>query len=143
MIMKEEWKVYIKGVPNRGNEVIKALTDLGAKNPFYYNGNNPSSLYYIGHDGNIHEEIEELTDSEYIQIIMDNYRELKLPESEKYKPKYGDMYWIIDTDGYVKAYIWNEDSIDNRLFNLGNYFRTRKEAETMAEKFKKLLKDNL
>lgn len=29
--MKEEWKVYIKGVPSRGKEVNKALIDLGAK----------------------------------------------------------------------------------------------------------------
>lgn len=27
--MKEEQKVYIKGVPGRGKEVIKALTKLG------------------------------------------------------------------------------------------------------------------
>lgn len=29
--MKEKWKVYIKGVPGRGDEVIKILEDLGAK----------------------------------------------------------------------------------------------------------------
>lgn len=30
--MEERQKVYIKGDPNRGEEVIKALTDLGAIN---------------------------------------------------------------------------------------------------------------
>ena len=75
--MTEAWKVYIKGVPDRGNEVIKMLEDLGAKNPFDYDGNRLVYLYYIWHDGSIHAE---LIDNEYGQIIMDNYREITLSE---------------------------------------------------------------
>lgn len=30
--MKEEWKVFIRSVEGREDEVIKALTDLGAEN---------------------------------------------------------------------------------------------------------------
>lgn len=78
--MKEEWKVYIKGVPNRGNEVIKILEDLGAKNSNEYKCCYADYLYYIGHDGNIHLEYEE---REEAKIIMDNYREIKLPEKWK------------------------------------------------------------
>ena len=29
--MKEEWKVFIRGVDGRGNEIIKILTNLGGK----------------------------------------------------------------------------------------------------------------
>ena len=88
--MKEKWKVYIKGVPGRGDEVIKILEDLGAKNSFDYDGNKLVYLYYIWHDGSIHVE---LIDNEYGQIIMDNYRELHLPEKWKdgnilFSPRY-------------------------------------------------------
>lgn len=88
--MKEKWKVYIKGVPGRGDEVIKILEDLGAKNLFDYDGNKLIYLYYIWHDGSIHVE---LIDNEYGQIIMDNYRELYLPEKWKdgdilFSPRY-------------------------------------------------------
>lgn len=76
--MKEEWKVYIKGVPNRGNEVVKALTDLGAKEPFYTGSyTNENFIYFINHKGEIDYEY---LDTEQGQIIMDNYRELHLPE---------------------------------------------------------------
>lgn len=76
--MKEEWKVYIKGVPNRGNEVVKALTDLGAKEPFYTGSyTNENFIFFINHKG----EIEyEYLDIEHGQIIMDNYREITLSE---------------------------------------------------------------
>lgn len=36
--MKEEWKVYIKGVRGRGNEVIKVLEDIGDINSCRYTG---------------------------------------------------------------------------------------------------------
>lgn len=76
--MKKEWKVYIKGVPNRGNEVVKALTDLGGKEPFY-NGSytNENFIFFINHKGEIDYEY---LDTEQGQIIMDNYREITLSE---------------------------------------------------------------
>lgn len=224
--MREEWKVYIKGVPNRGDEVIKMLEDLGAKNSIpEYKGKDSTALYYIGHNGEIYIESEE---SEYGKIIMDNYHELHLPEkwkdgdilinndgscykvfSEydtdiitnffaynllisvdgtiidyndgvwvceikdyrlatstevehffdllhdsnkewdaenkqlvnwKWKPKFDEAYWVITTSGDVNFFIWREGSADKDLFNFGNCFKTKEEAETMAEKFKKLLK---
>lgn len=76
--MKEEWKVYIKGVPNRGNEVVKALTDLGAKEPFYTGSyTNENFIFFINHKG----EIDYVSlDTEQAQIIMDNYCEITLSE---------------------------------------------------------------
>lgn len=57
----------------------------------------------------------------------------------KWKLTVGDMYWIITTDGNIKTYIWNNDSVDKRCFNFGNCFRIREEAEAMLNKIKKLL----
>lgn len=217
--MKEEWKVYIKGVPERGEEVIKALTDLGAENPAAYEGKVPN-LYYIGHDGNIHSVPE---DFEIGKIIMDNYHEIKLPEkwrdgdvlidrhdsqimvlyefisdkeadlfnayvllngdtiilhslevrqrfrlateqeierfyeilhehhkdwdAEKkqlvdwrWKPKESEKYWVVITGMGLRFLTWHDNSTDKFWFSSGNCFRTKEEAEAMAEKINKLLK---
>ena len=219
--MKEEWKVYIKGVPNRGNEVVKALTDLGAKEPFYTGSyTNENFIFFINHKGEIDYEY---LDTEQGQIIMDNYREIKLQERWKdgdilvhtdddgfkvyvvYKfndytgfnsirtyvsvdsyvygenmvwdrvrcklasgkeikqfhkllHKYGkhwdaekkqlmDWKWIpemsnkfyfINIDGKVNVGIHNKET-DNIMFNFGNCFKTREEAETASNKIKEVL----
>ena len=132
--MKEEHKVWIRGVNGRGDEVIKALEERGAKNGGFWECNREELIYFINHDGYI-DSID--PNCEPGRIIIDNYSEIKLPE--KWKPSVGDRYWIITTDGVVGNLIWNDDPADNRLFNLGNYFRTREEALAMVEKIKKLL----
>ena len=79
--MKKEWEVYIKGVPYRGDEVIKVLVDLGGKNEDnLFSAENDDYVYYINHKGDIDCEY---TDSETAQIIMDKYTELHLPEQWK------------------------------------------------------------
>ena len=78
--MKDEQKVWIRGVNDRGDEVIKALTDLGAVNESEFNGDGHNSIYYISHGGII--RCKDIG-SETAKIIMDNYRELHLPEKWK------------------------------------------------------------
>lgn len=74
--MKDEQKVWIRGVEGRGSEVIKML---GGEN-YLLGGDNPGYIYYISHDGEISFV---LVESEFGKIIMDNYRELHLPERWK------------------------------------------------------------
>lgn len=110
--MKEEWKVYIKGVPNRGNEVIKALTDLGAKEGFYTkSGSDDNIIHFINHKGEIDYEY---LDSESGQIIMDNYHELKLPE------KWKDGNILINNDGSDYKVFWEYDSDSDTSFYAHN-----------------------
>lgn len=220
--MKDEWKVYIKGVPGRGKEVIKMLEDLGGKKPPLDLGGDPSYIYYISHDGDIGCMLYE---SEVGKIIMDNYTELHLPEKWKdgdllvsYSTGAGKLYAVYDDDSEfmyysIIAYVyvdidtcdvnaafskdrfklasdeehkefhellhkhgkdWDAENkilvdwkwkperhedyffvytdlsvkrtsndvlkIDNDRILCGNCFRTREEAEAMAEKIKKLLK---
>lgn len=220
--MEKRFKVYIKGVQGRGNEVIKALTDLGAEKQSFHGSGAPEYLFFINHNHGISCAI---IDSEFGQIIMDNYREIKLPEqwrdgdllagrggnlfavfshkekefsfvaymqaSEdgvqeysdgvicnredyrlatddeivkfyrllhkhgkewdaerkklvnwKWKPKFGEEYFVVNTLGRIDNYRWDDDIVDNGFYNVGNCFPTREEAETMAKKIKKLLKGN-
>lgn len=93
--MKEEWKAYIKGVPYRGDEVIKILVDLGGRNEANLcNAENDYYVYYINHKGDI--DCENI-DSEIAQIIMDNYTELHLPENWKD----GDILINLEGDTFV------------------------------------------
>lgn len=73
-------KVYIKGVQGRGNEVIKALTDLGAENRLSYDGEDPEIMFFISHNHVINGAFE---GSELAEVIMDYYREIRLPEQWK------------------------------------------------------------
>lgn len=78
--MEDKQKVWIYGVEGRGEEVINALENLGGKNKYGYAGVDDESVYFINHKGNIALEKAEF---EYGLIIMDNYHEIKLPESPK------------------------------------------------------------
>lgn len=86
--MIEGWKVYIRDVEGRGKEVIKILTDLGAKNNEELRDNYVSCyyIYFINHKGNISSAS---LNSEPAKIIMDNYNEIKL--NGKWKPKENEI----------------------------------------------------
>lgn len=58
----------------------------------------------------------------------------------KWKPKDGEDYYYIISNGIVHLSTWFDYKVDNSRFSIGNCFKTKEEAETMAEKFKKLLK---
>ena len=74
--MEEKQKVYIRGCKGRGSEVIDILTGLGATETI--DGcNNDDRIYFINHDNNI---TCALVDSEVGAIIMDNYKEIELPQ---------------------------------------------------------------
>lgn len=57
--------------------------------------------------------------------------------------KKGEKYWyvICDCDGfYIGEWTDNRCGGDNALFELGNYFATKEEAEAMANKLRAVLK---
>lgn len=58
---------------------------------------------------------------------------LQLPvveeKEEKWKPKKGEYYWYVDLNGNVDDYSWNYDNADNFLYNTGNCFKTKEEAQ--------------
>ena len=59
---------------------------------------------------------------------------------ERWRPKHGDKYWIVDTYccQEVRATNWLNDT-DNANYKCGNCFKTKKEAKAAAEKVKELL----
>lgn len=58
----------------------------------------------------------------------------------RWKPKIEEAYWIVTGNNDIIQSVWAGTHVDNKYFDFGNCFRTREEAETIAEKVKKLLK---
>ena len=58
----------------------------------------------------------------------------------RWKPKEGDEYFYVTPPCGVSSYWWNGKAADESIYRYGNCFRTKEEAQVMAEKFKKLLK---
>lgn len=53
-----------------------------------------------------------------------------------WKPKYGDWYWYIGSDGQVDNCEWVNGPIDYGRYSMGNCFRTKEEAEFARAKQK-------
>lgn len=139
--MEQKQKVWIRDVEGRGDEVIKMLTDLGAKNRGGFVGNDPNRVYYITNDGAIACTRDGLT----IEMLKTNYREIKLPEKwvtgymlDTRQPVYDTLYFYITSGGDVQAAVV-KGILDYQRFRIGNFFHTRVEANGMAEKYRQLL----
>ena len=77
--MEEKKKVWIRGRKGCGKEIVKILEQLGAKNALRMGCNDENTIYFIDHKNRI---FCVLAGSETESIIMDNYREIKLPAEQ-------------------------------------------------------------
>jgi hypothetical protein len=80
--------VYYRGCPGRGEEIIKALEDLGGVNDGGCTGEDSDGLYFIDYQCRISGTIDEI-DLGY--LLKKNAKELFLPEIE-YITLFGKEY---------------------------------------------------
>jgi uncharacterized protein involved in tolerance to divalent cations len=57
----------------------------------------------------------------------------------RWKPKRQETYYFINEYLKIKSYYWWEEREDNELYDVGNCFKTKEEAERALEKFKETL----
>ena len=111
--------VYIRGVKNRGEEVIKTLEDLGGVDCYGCLGKDATRAYLINSMGEIvHTEMRD--DSESWQWVRNHYTEIFLPKEEKTEyefkpfqkvlvrwssisPWQAELYSHYDKDGFIDA----------------------------------------
>lgn len=62
------------------------------------------------------------------------------PKVEKWRANIGNIYYHINRFGECVESADVRVLIDDNLYNSGNYFKTKEEAEEMANKIKELLK---
>ena len=97
--MKEEQRVYIRGVENRGNEVIETLKKLGGINRYFLGGGNKNAYYYINPKGAIDYVYAYKLSPEYL-LVKEFYREIKLPKEKKWTD--GDL--LVKYNGGKRIY---------------------------------------
>ena len=51
------------------------------------------------------------------------------PQSKRWKPKYGDNYYVVGFRRRIISHQWDGDNIDNWYYLAGNCFETYEEAE--------------
>ena len=133
--MKDEQKVYIKGDPTRGNEIIKLLTNLGGTNNLYYTGTDEDAIYFINTKGEIDWTSNSNT-SMILPYIKEFYKEMKLP---RWKPKHGDYYYFINYKGMAMRSTWVNSVNEDAMYEFGNCFKTENEAIEASDKIKEIL----
>lgn len=62
------------------------------------------------------------------------------PKPKRWRAKKNCEYYYINSRAEVVVDLEASTVVDNKQFNIGNYFRTKEEAEEMAVKFKQMLK---
>lgn len=72
--------------------------------------------------------------------LTDEQKEQILQEWNKPKewPQYGDIYYYVDSAGFVCKDKWSDHPIDHLRLSVGNRFRTEKEAKYKHERDKVL-----
>lgn len=56
----------------------------------------------------------------------------------RWKPAINETYYFVNESGTVEEYTWFNDRCDIELYNVGNCFRTKKEAKAAGKKIKAL-----
>ena len=69
-------------------------------------------------------------------ILADWFEEIKEPT--RWKPEMCHVYYLLDDDGTVYNNLWDDDSVDNGRFEIGNCFQAKEEAEQVVEYLKAL-----
>lgn len=81
--------------------------------------------------------IEEL--EKQAKSILEEIEKLKKEEkveSKVWKPEFDEDYYIVEPYGEVVENTWFDDNYDEGKYNIGNCFKTEKEAEKAVEKAK-------
>lgn len=80
-------------------------------------------------------EIEEVENQclKQLEEVKSKIEELKQETREnetdnRWKPKAGEDYWLVNVDGGVYRYKWYNDKFDNVLFNHTDIFPTKEQA---------------
>lgn len=80
-----------------------------------------------------------MTLSNRIEQLEKELAELKKLEKEsvkQFKPTIGDEYWFVNTVGGTSLADWQYDDFDKSVYEIGNTYRTKEEAEFVVEKIR-------
>ena len=99
-------------------------------------------FFYLSDAGNLLRESDNVpayswsTIDKFPNILSDWFEEIKEPT--RWKPEMCHVYYLLDDDGTVYNNLWDDDSVDNGRFEIGNCFQAKEEAEQVVEYLKAL-----
>ena len=99
-------------------------------------------IFYLSDAGNLLRESDNVpayswsTIDKFPNILADWFEEIKEPT--RWKPEMCHVYYLLYDNGTVYNNLWDDDSVDNGRFEIGNCFQTEEEAEKVVEYLKAL-----
>lgn len=66
--------------------------------------------------------------------LVEKERVANTTETNRWKPKDGDVYYSVMSIGNIVKYSWGTDYIDSGHYRLGNCFKTKQEAQKELER---------
>ena len=73
-----------------------------------------------------------------VLVSTDGLVGLEKYEETEETVKIGDQYFFIDSDGYINCTTYENDNFDINRMKIGNFFRTKGQAEFVVERLKVL-----
>lgn len=64
------------------------------------------------------------------------YEEKKEASNGRWEPENNKLYWFIDGSGIISSVPWYDDEADQKVYAIGNCFRTKEDAEFALERLK-------
>ncbi len=65
-----------------------------------------------------------------------------MKKASRWRPKFNEPYWVVDTDWLARRIPYWADKIDDRNAKTGNMFRTRAEAQAVVRQIRKIFKQS-
>lgn len=82
----------------------------------------------------LEKKIEEL--SKELEELRCELDKEKSNNCKRYRANCGERYYYYGSTGMVSDYYENNDDLDTNMYVMGNYFKTKEEAEKVVEKLK-------
>lgn len=73
----------------------------------------------------------------YSPDLLPDWFEEVIPE--RWKPEKGEVYWVVNTDGRVVLFRYEDDSVDRGHFKSSNFFQYKPQAKEAALRVKATL----
>ena len=116
------------GSKTRADEVIKWLESQGAVDCNLYDGSSEEVIYYV--------------DNNEIKTINKRYSILfNIVELPRWRAKKSNYYYYINGGCQITPSMEILSETDDDRYKIGNYFKTREEAELYAKKFREIFKE--
>ena len=75
----------------------------------------------------------------YPNILDEWFEEIEDGKGKRWRAELNEEYWCIDCDGCTRWFIERGLDYNDRIYNSGNYFKTKKEAEAARDWIKSTL----